>query len=254
MDVDRQIKMYKEWSAVIPDERKIRETTEASVESFLQAEGERVLAYHSFLYMQFRLIRKRWWVLQAAILTLLWMALVPAGDNVYVYRSMGAAGALFVILIIPEMWKNRTNCCMEIESAAYYSLRQVYSARMLLFGLADIFLITVFGGAVTISLKITLAELLVQFLFPMAVAACICFVVLCSRYFVNEAAAAGLCILWSALWWCLLMNEQIYEAVTLPVWMILLGIVILFLALAVRSSIQHCEDIWEENNDGTQND
>lgn len=36
---------------------------------------------------------------------------------------MGVASSLFVILMIPELWKNRSCGCMEIEAASCYSLR-----------------------------------------------------------------------------------------------------------------------------------
>ena len=52
---------------------------------------------------------------------------------------MGVVATLFVILIIPELWKNRSCECMEIEATSYYSLKQVYATRMLLFGVTDVF-------------------------------------------------------------------------------------------------------------------
>ncbi|MDM8211473.1 RNA polymerase sigma factor [Mediterraneibacter glycyrrhizinilyticus] len=61
--------------------------------------------------------------------------------DLYYFRELKLremAETLFAILIIPELWKNRANCCMEIEGSTYYALRQIYSARILLFGLADI--------------------------------------------------------------------------------------------------------------------
>lgn len=82
---------------------------------------------------------KRWWVLQFMLLVALWIALSSIHDEIYIKRSMGVAAALFVILIIPELWKNRSCECMEIEAASYYSLKQVYAARMLLFGVTDVF-------------------------------------------------------------------------------------------------------------------
>ena len=115
MNLDKQIKIYKKRSDVIPDEEKIRQTVQVSMDSFIQSESEKVLSYHSFLYIQFRLIRKRWWALQTGVLALVWAALMPAQDSSYIYRSLGLAATLFVILIIPELWKNRANCCMEIE-------------------------------------------------------------------------------------------------------------------------------------------
>ena len=63
--------------------------------------------------------------------------------DLYYFRELKLremAETLFAILIIPELWKNRANCCMEVEGSTYYALRQIYSARILLFGLADILL------------------------------------------------------------------------------------------------------------------
>ena len=233
MNLDKQMEIYKKRSDVIPDEEKIRQTVQVSMDSFIQSESEKVLSYHSFLYIQFRLIRKRWWALQTGVLALVWAALMPAQDSSYIYRSLGLAATLFVILIIPELWKNRANCCMEIEGSTYYDLRQIYSARMLLFGLTDILLITLFCCMTAVSLRISLAELMIQFIFPMTVTAC---------------------ILWSALWWCILMDEKLYRAISVPVWMILLGMALLFLILTVSRSIRRCNDIWEVNADGTGNE
>lgn len=164
------------------------------------------------------------------------------------------AETLFAILIIPELWKNRANCCMEIEGSTYYVLRQIYSARILLFGLADILLFTLFCCMAAVSLRTSLTELLTQFIFPMIVTACICFGIFGSRNQVNESTALGLCTLWSALWWCILMDEKLYRAISVPVWMILLGMVLLFLIITICRSIRQCDDIWEVNADGTEND
>ncbi len=238
----------------LPREEKIRETIEISKETFLREEAGKMLSYPAFLYTQLRLIRKRWWLLQGLILAALWAVLPLAEDLMYAYRSMGVAAALFVILIIPELWKNRTCQCMEIESAAYYTLRQIYSARMLLFGIVDIFLVTVFCGAAALSFSLSLTDLLTQFLFPMAVTACICFGIFCSRRAFSETAAVGMCAVWSAVWWFILLDEQIYAAVTLPVWAALFGAALLFICFAVCRSIRRCGSIWEEYSDGTQND
>lgn len=177
--------------------------------------------------------------------------------DLYYFRELKLremAETLFAILIIPELWKNRANCCMEIEGSTYYALRQIYSARILLFGLADILLFTLFCCMAAVSLRTSLTELLTQFIFPMIVTACICFGIFGSRNQVNESTALGLCTLWSALWWCILMDEKLYRAISVPVWMILLGMVLLFLIIAVYRSIRQCDDIWEVNADGTENE
>ena len=68
MNLDEQLKKYKENKEVQPREEKIQETIETSKERFLLAEAEKTLSYRSFLYTQFRLIKKRWWLFQILIL------------------------------------------------------------------------------------------------------------------------------------------------------------------------------------------
>lgn len=244
MNLDEQMKLYKQESGIEPEEERIQRTIEASRECFFQAESERMLSYRSFLYIQLKLIQKKWWVFQALILAALWAVLPMTEDSLYASRSLGIAAALFIILIVPELWKNRTNQCMEIEAAAYYSLRQVYAARFLLFGLADVFMITVFCGAASVSLRLSLTELLTQFLFPMAVTACICFGILCGRRLINEAVAVGMCMIWSAFWWFILLNEQLYRAALVPVWGILFGLAVLALGFLIRQAVCRCNQIW----------
>lgn len=105
MNLDEQIKKYKEKKEVQPREEKIQETIETSKERFLLAEAEKTLSYRSFLYTQFQLIKKRWWLFQILVLVALWVVFPLADDALYAYRSMGVAAALFIILIIPELWK-----------------------------------------------------------------------------------------------------------------------------------------------------
>ena len=77
---------------------------------------------------------------------------------------------------------------------------RVYATRMLLFGITDIFFITVFLGVASAGLHYELSELVVQFLFPLCVTACICFGILCSKHAFSETVAIVLCVIWSAVW------------------------------------------------------
>lgn len=254
MNLEERIQSYKEKRKMEPKEEQILKTIQASRESFLAAEADRMLAYHSFLYLQLKLVRKRWWLLQLLVLIALWAFLPIADDQIYAYRSMGVAGTLFVILIIPEFWKNQSCQCLEIEAASYYSLRQVYAARILLFGITDILMITVFCAGASVSLRISLSTLLIQFLFPMVVTACICFGILCGSRRLPEAAAAGLCMVWSLIWWFVLLDERLYGAVTIPVWVILFGIAVVFLAVTVCRLLCRCNRIWEVDRSGNKDD
>lgn len=212
-----------------------------------------MLTYWEFLWTQVRVVQKRWWLLQMFLLIVVGITLPTIQEEFYVRRSMGIAGVLFVVLIIPELWKNRTCHCMEIEASSYYSLRQIYATRILLFGMVDVFLLTVFCGLLHGNLHFTFLELLVQFLFPMVVTACICFGMLCNKHSFSEFTSITLCIMWSAVWWLITINESIYTAILFPIWLVLFGIAILFLAVVVYKTLHDCNKCWEVNLGGIEN-
>lgn len=245
MNREGKIKKYKKIVQINSCEEKIQETIRNSKNAFLKAEQERVLSYYEFLRTQIRVIKKRWWVLQFLSLTVLWIVLNSIQDELYMKRSMGIVAALFVILIIPELWKNRSCECMEIEAVSYYSLRQVYAARMLSFGVIDILLITLFLVTASTGLHFELSQLVIQFLFPLCVTACICFGILCSKYSFSETFAIILC----AIWFFIVLNENIYAMVTIPIWFVLMGATILFLILAVYRVLKNCDKYLEVSLD-----
>lgn len=255
MDLESEIRAYKKQKQITPRQAHVTKAIEASKESFFAAEEQKLLPYASFLYLQFRLIQKRWWLLQAAVLAALWVILPLQDPSVYGPRSMGVAGTLFVIFVIPELWKNKSSHSMEVEAAAYYSLRQIYAARMLIFGAADILLLTLFSGAASLFLRIAFVDLIVQFLFPTTVTACICFSVLCGkRGGLNEAVSMGACILWTGIWWFVLLNEAIYSTIMMPVLCLLFAMSLLFLGFAVKRAICFCDELWEVNGYGIENE
>ena len=188
--------------------------------------------------------------MQLVLLTALWSILAFAQDNVYTQRCMGVAASLFVILIIPEFWRNQACGCMEIEISSYYSVRQIYSARMVLFGIVDIFFLTVFGGTASVILQYVLTELLVQFLFPMTVTACLCFGTLCSKHRIHEAAAVVLCMVWNAVWVLVILDEEIYMAVTSPIWAGLFAAALVSLVYMIGRTWNQCNKYYEVNFNG----
>lgn len=249
MNPEERIQRYKEIVQREPQEEKVQETILKSKTAFFVAEKERLLSYREFLWTQLEVIQKRWWILQFLILAVLWIALSSIHDEIYIKRSMGVAASLFVILIIPELWKNRSCECMEIEAASYYSLKQVYAARMMLFGIMDIFLITIFLGSASSRLHFELSELIIQFLFPLCVTACICFGILCSKYSFDETTVIILCVIWSAVWLFIVLNESVYSIIAVPVWMALLGFALLLLAVTVYRILKNCNEYLEVSLD-----
>ena len=245
MNLEKKLKDYEQVMKIIPNERSIKETVKKSMDVFCSAEKEKLLSYWEFLWAQLRLIRKRWWLFQLLLLSALWAALPTLQGGQYTQRFMGVAASLFVILIIPELWKSQTYHSMEIEAVSYYSLRQIYAARMLLFGIVDIVLITIFCELSFATLDVTLSQILVQFIFPMVVTACICFGMLCGRHPFRETVAVMMCTGWSGVWLFIVLNERIYAAITYPLWLDFLGIALLFAAFSIYQTLYRCNDYWE---------
>lgn len=249
MNLEKKMERYRKTIQVEAQEEKIQETISKSKKAFFMAEQEKMLSYHEFLWIQLKVIQKKWWILQFLILLTLWVALTSIQDEMYITRSMGVAASLFVILIIPELWRNRSCECMEIEASSYYSLKQVYAARMLLFGITDICLISLFLGTASMGLHFELIELVIQFLFPLCVTACICFGILCSKYVFSEGVAVFMCIMWSAVLLLIVLNENVYAKITVSIWCALLGMAILFLAFSIYRILRKCNKYLEVSFD-----
>ena len=245
MNIEEQLKKYKETQKIIPNEQHLKETVRKSMEAYCSAEQEKQLTHWEFLWTELRLIRKRWWLLQTLLLCITAMLLPYALNNLYLVRMLGLIGVLFIVLIIPEFWKNKTCDCMQVEAACLYSLRQIYAARMFLFGIVDVFLISLFCVWIKKSINFVLPEILIHFLFPAVVAACICFGTLCSKRPVSEGTSIIFCLLWCAIWWTVISNEKIYSFITFPIWCILFGTAIVFLAGAIYKTIYDCNKYWE---------
>ncbi len=250
MNLEKILKNYTETMKVVPDEQNIKETVRRSVDVYCLVEQERLLTYLEFLWVQLRLMRKRWWLFQTLLLAMLWAVLSSLQSGQPIQRILGIVASLFVILIVPELWRSQTYQSMEIEATSYYSLRQIYAARMLLFGIVDIVLITLFCGLATVTINILLSQLLVQFMFPMVVTTAICFGVLCSKYAFSETTAVAMCVAWSAIWLIVVLDEKIYTAVTFPVWLIFIGIALIFLAFTIYRILHYDNHYWEVKLNG----
>lgn len=248
MDIEKLLN--KDRIEIEADEADIQAVTRKAKMMFLESESKKLLSYHEFIWNQFRMIRKRWWVFQFAILYLAWLFLSTENEAFYVRRGMGVFAALFAIILIPELWRNLSNRCVEIEIASYYSLHQIYAARILLFSAADVLLLTGFLGAARCVLHISLADLITQFLLPMVVTACICFVAL-GRQYRSGWIAIALCILWSGVWWAIAANDPLYSAITLPIWIAVFAIAFLFLAFSIYRLLKNCNKYMEVNLNGT---
>lgn len=217
-ELDRRLRVYGRSSMPEPNESKIKDTIVSACGIFYEEAERRSVHYFDFLYDQTRYISKRWWGLQLLILLLTGWFVREVEDARLIQRMFGIAAPLFVIMIIPELWKNRSSHSMEVEDAACFSIRQIYSARLLAFAVVDGVFLSLFTVVLSVTGKVIVGEMIVQFFLPMTVTCCICFRSLCGRHAVSEYAACFLSLLWIVVWTQIVLNDSVYRLVSGPAW------------------------------------
>lgn len=244
----RYQKQIKEYRKLIQNDY-IRETSVQEViarcETLIAGKEDGRISYFEFLYEQSHYIEKKWWVLQGVVLLFLWYLLKDNGMNGTMERMTGGLAAVFAILIIPEIWKNRRYSSVAIEKASYYSLRQICVARILLFAAVDMIMVTAFFVMALQTVQVMAYWLAVNFLLPLLMSCCICFRLLCSRRQGMDYTAAAMCMVWSAVWLTVAANNALYERIAVPVW---IGLILLFfgyLVCCVQKSLSCSERVWE---------
>ena len=226
------------------DQEAVLETIKNCKKTFVQAE-DYPLSYMEFLYEQMHFIQKRWWVLQGCLLVVLWIFLNDAADVYEMQRLMGMGACLLAIFLVPEIWKNRRNQAMEIEGAAYYSLRQVCMARILLFGFMDLLIVTVFVVSVVFTVRISAQMFAVNFLIPFNVTGAICFRFLYCKRSESEYLAVAGCFLFMILWVFIISREEIYCKISGTVWCAALILSIIYMIDVVKKSQSFYGKIYE---------
>lgn len=158
---------------------------------------------------------------------------------------MGTLAPLFVVLVLPELWKNRSSGALEIECTAYYSLRQIYAARMVLFGLVDLALLTLFFSAALLAGQATCGTSSSIF---------------CSRSWSPAVSVFAPCPTGGipsatrrcpSAWpgprcgCCFILSDQVYRMISLPMWLGMLLLATVYFLYAIRKLQNTCETIWE---------
>ena len=204
-------------------------------------------SYFEFLYEQSGFIQKRWWLLQGGVLFGMWFWLHSyMTDWTDRMRLLGIAATLFVVLIIPEIWKNKRNGAIEIEQTSYYTLRQICAARMLLFAAVDLLIVMVFLGAAYRTTALSLTDLVTNFLLPVNVSGGICFRTLYSKWEKSEYVAVLLCLVWVAVWMMIVANEAIYQKIAAPVWIGLILLTLAYFIFCIQKSLTFGEKSLED--------
>ena len=232
--IEEYLEEYARNNSIRPDESKRQETLQSAKQNFYESAAQKEVSYLEFVHEQIRYIRKRWWMLQFLVLFYTGWILQKGKEPADMQKTLGISASLFIIMMIPELWKNRSSCSLEIEGAARFSLRQIYTARMLTFTVVDTTFLSVFAGIIAVTTSVSIVDMIVQFFLPMTVTCCICFRTLCSRHTSSEYMACFLSMLWSAIWMRIVLDDRIYRAVSIPVWVAVCCAALLYLTYLVK--------------------
>ena len=247
----KQIQEYKDmieekYVRAEAEDRTIKVCQNILKESVLLKQSHRT-SYFEFLYEQTKFIKKRWWILQGSVLLYLWIWLRDYTLDIKdMMRIMGIFATIFVVLIVPEIWKNRRNGAIEIEQASYYTLRQICTARMLMFGAVDLVIVMGFFVITCKTTILSLNDLVINFLLPVNVSCCICFRLLYSRWEKSEYIAVLSCLVWVGVWMMIIANDAIYQKIATPVWVAMLLLTFAYFVFCVQRSLIFDENILED--------
>ena len=205
------------------DEEKLQKTIAISKQAFLEGEQERPVSRLEFLLEQSRYVKKTWWLLQGALLAAVCLLLADMEADYAIRRCLGLAGPLLAVLVLPELWKNRSADATEVECTTLYTLRSIYAARLTLFAGMDLLLLSVFFAGASVLTQVTVWEMLIQFLLPFNVTSVICLATLYSRKIQSETISMMLCLLWAAVWLLVMEQNEIYNAISAPLWVLALA-------------------------------
>lgn len=196
-------------------------------------ESHRRMTYFEFLYSQLPFIRKRFFAVQTLLLFAAGNLLKWIDTGYGIRRCLGITAPLFAVLILPELWKNRSCGAIEAESASYFTLRQIYAARMTLFAGTDVLLLSIFFVGASANMHITLWELAVQFLFPFCVSCCICLFCLYNCRSGSEILPLFLCFVWTGIWLLIILDDHIFNCISAWGWGMMLAASILFMGYCI---------------------
>lgn len=205
------------------DEEKLQKTITISKRAYLEGEQERPVSRLEFLLEQSRYVKKTWWLLQGALLAAVCLLLADMEADYAIRRCLGLAGPLLAVLVLPELWKNRSADATEVECTTLYTLRSIYAARLTLFAGMDLLLLSVFFAGASVLTRVTVWEMLIQFLLPFNVTSVICLATLYSRKIQSETSSMVLCLLWAAVWLLVMEQNEIYNAISAPLWVLVLA-------------------------------
>lgn len=218
----------------------LHKTVQNAKIAFAESEAKEYISHAEFLYQQSKYIHKRFAIMQGLLLFALWMMLQLVESNFYIQRCLGIGSSLFAMFLLPELWKNRNTNALEIESVSYFSLRQIYTARIFFLALIDFTLLCAFTIPIALSERLQIEEMIIQFFLPYIMTCCICFRTLNMKKIGTETFSLFLCVIWCAIWTQIILNEKIYYAISLPMWLFMTVISIIYLGYCIYKAQNDC--------------
>lgn len=222
-------------------EDRIRKTV-VIAESAL-AESRFPMSWIEFLYTQLSFMQKRWWFIQAALLLSTGILLQQMDSTLGIRRCLGTAAPLFAVLILPELWKNRSNEATEIESTTLFTIRQIYAARLTMFAGMDVLLMSLFF--LSAPSGITAMDLAVQFLLPFCVSCCICLHCLYNCRSGSEVLPLFLCFVWAGIWLLIILDDRVFNRISALGWGVVQAASILFMGYCILHGQKNLQKQWE---------
>ncbi|MDC7292697.1 hypothetical protein NXH67_04110 [Butyrivibrio sp. DSM 10294] len=232
MNLDKMLCSY-DNNTVIPREEAVLSTIKTAKDAYWDEESSRCISWMEFMYQQLFYIRKTWWLIQFGVLFAIWILLKVSGSGPYSERCMGILAPIFIILVLPELWKNVSNRSIEIEGASYYSFQKIMAARMIVFGLVDLMMLTIFVIVSVSSTEVPMTDLIVQFLLPMLITSCICFRAFSGRLLRGIVPSITVSLLWMAIWLFIVLREDVFTRVSGFAWGLLLVISVSYLCYCI---------------------
>lgn len=225
-------------------EEHIQQTVQKSIDSFWKSQKEQQLSIFEFLYIQFQFIQKRWWLLQLGCLLLLWILLNLGFSESIERKIVAIIIPFFSILILPELWKTRRFKMDEIENSTIHTTRDIYLARLILFGAFDLFGLTILWSIIY---PLGITNLILELLIPFN-GICIIILGTLNVYKGRELyLPLGLCTLFTIIWIMTISNEQLYIRFSLQLWIILFFISTSLLIFIIIRLIHNCKEVLAWN-------
>ena len=221
-------------------EEHVQQTIEKSIEAFWNHEKEEKPSIFEFLYFQYLFIRKRWWALQFMCLIILWTLLNLGFSQAIERKAIAVIIPIFTLLILPELWKSRKNNMEDIENSSVHTIRDIYLARLILFGAIDLFgLTTLWLFTFPQGIENMIFELLIPF-------NGICILMLgCLAFYPGREPylPISLCLLFTIGWLLIISNENLYRSLSYPLWLLLFLFSCILLIFMVCHLIQKCKEV-----------